>query len=441
MEKIIESFNKLPISQKMRKITLFWVSVIILISVLTFITWLLSGADFSFALTRFISVIIAGCPLGLILSTPITLKNANKIAKDNGISFRIDGVMENAGKAKIITLNKTGTITEGVPTVTDVFTADHFSSSGYSIGGISEDELLETAALLESRSNNALSKAIVRYTNELIIEPNDEIESYKEVPGKGIEAMLNGVPIRGGDLDFIIEKAIVSEEIKLRAKELSAVGKTPIFYSKGKRLLGIIAVVDTVKDEAATTISELKRLGLNVVMFTGNLELTTTIIGTVAGVDEILSVPDPDAKENAVKELSKKGRVIVFSENYNDSRCLLEADTGIIPETQNLTFLDAADIVVSRNAFKSLPGIIRLSRLVLNNIQVNVLLSFIFSIVCVFFACGISFSRYKFAMDPLESLLILCITAITIIINSSMLRFKDIKNSFKDEYTNNYTNG
>ena len=371
--------------------------------------------------------------MGIYLSTKISVDKINKVADISGIRFINPETLETAGKAKVMALNKTGTITKGVPSVTDVFTADHFSSSGYSVGGLSEDELLEAAALLESNNDSPISKAIIKYTDELIIESELELSYFKTFPGKGIEGECGGITYRGGCLEFVMEKAVISEEIKLRATELAAVGKTPIFYSKGKRLLGIIAISDEVKEEVTGAISELKKQGIHVAMLTGGIELTSTIIGTQAGVDGIISGESYEGKALAVKELSQKGSVIVASENKNDEPSLRAADVGVYMGTDYEDTEKFADVVISKAFIHNLTGMVRLSRILIMNIHENFGFLVVYCLAGIVLASGVFYKAFGLYLNPVISFLLMLFSVLIVALNARRLHIYDLNDSSKDK--------
>ena len=427
------SASKAPIAKVADKVSGVFVPVVIGIAIITLIIWIMVGADFSFALSRAIAVLVISCPCALGLATPVAIMVGNGIAAKNGILFKTATALENAGKTQIIALDKTGTITKGEPVVTDVFTSDHFSTSGYSVGGISEDELLETAALLERKSEHPLAKAVVKYTDDLIIETDEEISDFKASPGNGLEANLNGISVRGGNLDFISQKAIVSEEIKERARELSEAGKTPLFFSKGKRLLGIIAVADTIKEDSERAIEEFKNLGIHVVMLTGDNEKTAKAIGTQAGVDEIVAGIKPQDKANVVKELSKHGKVTMVGDGINDAPALTCADIGIAIGAGTDVAIDAADIVLMKNSLRDVAGGIRLSRQTLKNIHENLFWAFFYNVLGIPLAAGAYYHAFGLSLSPMIGAAAMSLSSFFVVTNALRLNLFNIRDTAKDK--------
>ncbi len=429
--------TKAPIAKVADRVSGVFVPVVIGIALLTFIIWLLVGADFPFSLSRAIAVLVISCPCALGLATPVAIMVGNGMAAKNGIMFKTASALENAGKTKIIALDKTGTITKGEPVVTDIFTSEHFSSSGYSIGGLSEDELLETAAALEKRSEHPLAKAVVKYTDENIFDIEDEVKDFKAYPGNGLEGYYNGHLVRGGNLEFIKEKAVVSPEIELRAKELSQEGKTPLFFSKANSLLGLIAVADTIKEDSARAISELKNLGIHVVMLTGDNEMTARAIGKKAGVDEIVAGVKPEGKAMVVKELSKKGMVAMVGDGINDAPALTTADIGIAIGAGTDVAIDAADVVLMKNSLLDAAGAIRLSRQTLKNIHENLFWAFFYNVLGIPLAAGAYYHVFGLSLSPMIGAAAMSLSSFFVVTNALRLNLFNIKDSSKDKVIKN----
>ncbi len=429
--------TKAPIAKVADRVSGVFVPVVIGIALLTFIIWLLVGASFPFSLSRAIAVLVISCPCALGLATPVAIMVGNGMAAKNGIMFKTASALENAGKTKIIALDKTGTITKGEPVVTDVFTAEHFSSSGYSIGGLSEDELLETAAALEKKSEHPLAKAIVKYTDEIILDSDEEVTDFKAFPGNGLEGYFNGTLLRGGNLEFIKEKAIVSPEIELRAKELSQEGKTPLFFSKANTLLGLIAVADTIKDDSARAISELKNLGIHVVMLTGDNEMTARAIGQKAGVDEIVAGVKPDGKAKVVKELSKNGMVAMVGDGINDAPALTSADIGIAIGAGTDVAIDAADVVLMKDSLLDAAGAIRLSRQTLKNIHENLFWAFFYNVLGIPLAAGAYYHAFGLSLSPMIGAAAMSLSSFFVVTNALRLNLFNLKDSTRDKKIKN----
>lgn len=429
--------TKAPIAKVADRVSGVFVPVVIGIALLTFIIWLLVGADFPFSLSRAIAVLVISCPCALGLATPVAIMVGNGMAAKNGIMFKTASALENAGKTKIIALDKTGTITKGEPVVTDIFTSEHFSSSGYSIGGLSEDELLETAAALEKRSEHPLAKAVVKYTDENIFDIEDEVKDFKAYPGNGLEGYYNGHLVRGGNLEFIKEKAVVSPEIELRAKELSQEGKTPLFFSKANSLLGLIAVADTIKEDSARAISELKNLGIHVVMLTGDNEMTARAIGKKAGVDEIVAGVKPEGKAMVVKELSKKGMVAMVGDGINDAPALTTADIGIAIGAGTDVAIDAADVVLMKDSLLDAAGAIRLSRQTLKNIHENLFWAFFYNVLGIPLAAGAYYHAFGLSLSPMIGAAAMSLSSFFVVTNALRLNLFNIKDTSRDKKIKN----
>lgn len=429
--------TKAPIAKVADRVSGVFVPVVIGIALLTFIIWLLVGADFPFSLSRAIAVLVISCPCALGLATPVAIMVGNGMAAKNGIMFKTASALENAGKTKIIALDKTGTITKGEPVVTDIFTSEHFSSSGYSIGGLSEDELLETAAALEKRSEHPLAKAVVKYTDENIFDIEDEVKDFKAYPGNGLEGYYNGHLVRGGNLEFIKEKAVVSPEIELRAKELSQEGKTPLFFSKANSLLGLIAVADTIKEDSTRAISELKNLGIHVVMLTGDNEMTARAIGKKAGVDEIVAGVKPEGKAMVVKELSKKGMVAMVGDGINDAPALTTADIGIAIGAGTDVAIDAADVVLMKDSLLDAAGAIRLSRQTLKNIHENLFWAFFYNVLGIPLAAGAYYHAFGLSLSPMIGAAAMSLSSFFVVTNALRLNLFNIKDTSRDKKIKN----
>nr|WP_297764256.1 heavy metal translocating P-type ATPase [uncultured Butyrivibrio sp.] len=429
--------TKAPIAKVADRVSGVFVPVVIGIALLTFIIWLLVGASFPFSLSRAIAVLVISCPCALGLATPVAIMVGNGMAAKNGIMFKTASALENAGKTKIIALDKTGTITKGEPVVTDVFTAEHFSSSGYSIGGLSEDELLETAAALEKKSEHPLAKAVVKYTDEIIVDLEEEVTDFKAYPGNGLEGYFNGNLVRGGNLEYIKENAIVSPEVELRARELSKEGKTPLFFSKGNALLGIIAVADTIKEDSATAVSQLKNLGIHVVMLTGDNEMTARAIGQKAGVDEIVAGVKPEGKAQVVKELSKKGMVAMVGDGINDAPALTTADLGIAIGAGTDVAIDAADVVLMKDSLLDAAGAIRLSRQTLKNIHENLFWAFFYNVLGIPLAAGAYYHAFGLSLSPMIGAAAMSLSSFFVVTNALRLNLFDIKDSSRDKKVKN----
>ncbi len=430
--------TKAPIAKIADKVSGIFVPAVILIAVITFIIWLLVGAEFSFALSRAIAVLVISCPCALGLATPVAIMVGNGIAAKNGIMFKTAASLENAGRTQIVALDKTGTITKGKPLVTDVFSADHITMSGYNAGVFGGDEeLLEAARVLESRSEHPLAKAIIKYTSELYIETGLELDNFKVYPGNGLEGEIDGIILRGGNREFIEEKVAIPPEINERASTLSQQGKTPLYFSKGKRLLGIIAVADTIKEDSAMTINELKNMGIKVVMLTGDNENTAKTIAKEAGVDHVIAGVLPDGKEAIIRRLSEYGKVAMVGDGINDAPALTRADTGIAIGAGADVAIDAADVVLMKNSLLDVSAAIRLSRKTLKNIHENLFWAFFYNVIGIPLAAGAYYHAFGLSLSPMFGAAAMSLSSFFVVTNALRLNLFNIKDSSKDKIIKN----
>ena len=370
--------TKAPIAKIADKVSGIFVPAVITIAVITIIGWLLAGQTVGFALARGISVLVISCPCALGLATPVAIMVGNGVGAKNGILFKTAVSLEEAGKVDIVALDKTGTITTGQPKVTDIFPAD----------GISEKELLEVAFALEKKSEHPLAKAIVEYGNEKKFTV-PVVEDFQAVPGNGLTGTLNNKTLIGGNLLFIEKSLSISEKIKHSAEQLASAGKTPLFFAKENRLLGMIAVADVIKEDSPQAIKELKAMGIHVVMLTGDNERTAKAIGEQAGVDNVIAGVLPDGKESVIRALGEKGKVAMVGDGINDAPALTRADIGIAIGAGTDVAMDAADVVLMKSKLADVPAAIRLSRGVLRNIHENLFWAFFYNTIGIPLAAGL----------------------------------------------------
>ena len=350
--------TKAPIAKIADRVSGVFVPVVIGISAVTTAAWLLAGESVGFALARGISVLVISCPCALGLATPVAIMVGNGMGAKNGILFKNAASLEEAGKVRIVALDKTGTITSGEPKVTDIIPAP----------GYGEDELLRLAAALEQKSEHPLARAVLRETGERKIAAA-EVSDFRALPGNGLAATLDGSALLGGNYNFISRQATVSGEMKAQSERLAEEGKTPLFFSKDGALAGIIAVADTIKEESARAVGELKNMGIHVVMLTGDNERTARAVGGEAGVDEVIAGVLPDGKESVIRRLKEKGAVAMVGDGINDAPALTRADIGIAIGAGTDVAIDAADIVLMKSRLTDVPAAIRLSRATLRNIH------------------------------------------------------------------------
>ena len=388
--------TKAPIAKIADKVSGIFVPAVITIAVITIIGWLLAGQTVGFALARGISVLVISCPCALGLATPVAIMVGNGVGAKNGILFKTAVSLEEAGKVDIVALDKTGTITTGQPKVTDIFPAD----------GISEKELLEVAFALEKKSEHPLAKAIVEYGNEKKFT----------------------VPV------VFIEKSVsISEKIKHSAEQLASAGKTPLFFAKENRLLGMIAVADVIKEDSPQAIKELKAMGIHVVMLTGDNERTAKAIGEQAGVDNVIAGVLPDGKESVIRALGEKGKVAMVGDGINDAPALTRADIGIAIGAGTDVAMDAADVVLMKSKLADVPAAIRLSRGVLRNIHENLFWAFFYNTIGIPLAAGLLIPVLGWKLNPMFGAAAMSLSSFCVVTNALRLNLLNIRSTKKDK--------
>ena len=368
------SSSKAPIAKIADKVSGIFVPTVIGISIITFIIWSLLGKDLGFSLTRAISVLVISCPCALGLATPVSIMVGSGVGAKNGILFKNATSLEEAGKIKVIVLDKTGTITVGAPKVTDIVEENN--------------ELLTYAFSLEKQSEHPLSHAIIEYGKEKGI-PSLSITDFVAVAGNGLEGKINGETIRGGNEAFISQFAPISDSLKSKAQNLAENGKTPMFFAKNNEILGIIAVADTIKPDAKEAIAELRAMGIKTVMLTGDNERTARAISKQAGVDEVIAGVLPDGKEKVIQNLKKHGKVAMVGDGINDAPALTAADTGIAIGSGTDIAIDSANVVLIKSNMADLPAAIKLSRATLNNIKLSLFWAFFYNCLGIPLAAGV----------------------------------------------------
>ena len=331
--------TKAPIAKVADKVSGVFVPAVISIAIVTVIVWLLVGVDFGFALARGISVLVISCPCALGLATPVAIMVGNGVGAKNGVLFKTAVSLEETGKVDIVALDKTGTITQGEPKVTDIIPGE----------GITKDTLVQTALALELKSEHPLAKAIVAYGEEqqITVSAADE---FQAMPGNGLSGSVSGQQVFGGNLKFISGETTISENIQRQAEELAKQGKTPLFFATEEKLFGIIAVADVIKEDSPQAISQLQNMGIEVVMLTGDNERTAETIGAQAGVDRVIAGVLPDGKERVIRELQQRGKVAMVGDGINDAPALTRADMGIAIGAGADVALDAADVVLVKSS-------------------------------------------------------------------------------------------
>ena len=414
--------TKAPIAKIADRVSGVFVPVVIGISAVTTAAWLLAGESVGFALARGISVLVISCPCALGLATPVAIMVGNGMGAKNGILFKNAASLEEAGKVRIVALDKTGTITSGEPRVTDIIPAP----------GYGEDELLRLAAALEQKSEHPLARAVLRETGERKIAAA-EVSDFRALPGNGLAATLDGSALLGGNYNFISRQAAVSGEMKAQSERLAEEGKTPLFFSKDGALAGIIAVADTIKEESARAVSELKNMGIHVVMLTGDNERTARAIGGEAGVDEVIAGVLPDGKESVIRRLKEKGAVAMVGDGINDAPALTRADIGIAIGAGTDVAIDAADIVLMKSRLTDVPAAIRLSRATLRNIHENLFWAFIYNIIGIPLAAGIFISLLGWKLNPMFGAAAMSLSSFCVVTNALRLNFFKMYDAGKDK--------
>ncbi|MCR4757111.1 MAG: heavy metal translocating P-type ATPase [Butyrivibrio sp.] len=434
--------TKAPIAKIADRVSGVFVPTVIGISLITMIIWMILGEDFGFALARGIAVLVISCPCALGLATPVAIMVGNGIGARNGIMFKTAASLENAGKTQIVALDKTGTITKGEPVVTDVFSADSISKSGYTSSNYSsfDDELLVLAGLLESKSEHPLAKAIVKHINDLHIEFDEDIVDFRAIFGKGLEAKLGDSIIRGGNREFISSFARIQGEMLEKADTYASEGKTPMFFARDNKLIGIIAVADTIKEDSEKAIAELKKMGIKVVMLTGDNEKTATAIGKKAGVDEIFAEIMPDGKAKVIDRLSKCGKVAMVGDGINDAPALTVADTGIAIGAGTDIAIDAADVVLMKSSLLDVAGAIRLSRKTLKNIHENLFWAFFYNVIGIPLAAGCYIKLFGWALSPMFGAAAMSLSSFFVVMNALRLNLFNIYDSSRDHKKINTVN-
>ena len=412
--------TKAPIAKIADTVSGYFVPAVISIAVLTTIVWLLLGRELGYALARGISVLVISCPCALGLATPVAIMVGNGLGAKNGILFKTAASLEAAGRTQIVALDKTGTITEGAPRVTDLLPAE----------GVSETELLTLAAALESRSEHPLAKAVLAYSEAKAITP-PTITDFAALPGNGLAAKLDGVDIFGGSASFIQSKLSLPAALTQQAEQLAAEGKTPLFFGGAGRLLGVIAVADTIKADSPEAIRQLQNMGIRVVMLTGDNQRTADAIGRQAGVDEVIAGVLPDGKEAVIRQLQASGKVAMVGDGINDAPALTRADTGIAIGAGTDVAIDAADVVLMNSRLSDVPAAIRLSRAALRNIHENLFWAFIYNIIGIPLAAGL-FIPFGLTLNPMFGAAAMSLSSFCVVSNALRLNLFDLHSTKHD---------
>ena len=415
--------TKAPIAKIADTVSGFFVPAVISIAVVTTIVWLLLGHELGYALARGISVLVISCPCALGLATPVAIMVGNGLGAKNGILFKTAASLEAAGRTQIVALDKTGTITEGAPRVTDLLPAE----------GVSETELLTLAAALESRSEHPLAKAVLADAEAKAITP-PEVTDFAALPGNGLAAKLDGTDIYAGNAAFIQTKLTLPAALAQQAEKLASEGKTPLFFGGAGRLLGVIAVADTIKEDSPEAIRQLQNMGIRVVMLTGDNQRTADAIGRQAGVDEVIAGVLPDGKEAVIRQLQASGKVAMVGDGINDAPALTRADTGIAIGAGTDVAIDAADVVLMNSKLSDVPAAIRLSRATLRNIHENLFWAFIYNIIGIPLAAGL-FIPFGLTLNPMFGAAAMSLSSFCVVSNALRLNLFDLHSTRHDHKT------
>ena len=413
--------TKAPIAKVADKVSGVFVPAVIAIAAVTTAVWLLAGESVGFALARGISVLVISCPCALGLATPVAIMVGNGVGAKNGILFKTAVSLEETGKTEIVVLDKTGTITCGEPKVTDILPAE----------GVSVTELLALACALEQKSEHPLARAILQKAEEESVSAA-EVANFRALPGNGLTAELEGCSLAGGNLKFMETKAAVTDEMRRKAEVLAEAGKTPLFFGRDGRLLGIVAVADVIREDSPRAIEELRNMGIRVVMLTGDNERTARAIGRQAGVDEVIAGVLPEGKEAAVRQLKRSGKVAMVGDGINDAPALTRADIGIAIGAGTDVAIDAADVVLMKSRLSDVPAAIRLSRAALRNIHQNLFWAFFYNVVGIPLAAGLWIPIFGWQLNPMFGAAAMSLSSFCVVSNALRLNLFDLRDAGKD---------
>ena len=414
--------TKAPIAKVADKVSGVFVPIVIAIAVVAIIVWMLAGQTFGYALARGISVLVISCPCALGLATPVAIMVGSGMGAKNGILFKTAVSLEETGKVQIVALDKTGTITSGEPRVTDILPAE----------GVTEAELLAAAAALEKKSEHPLARAILQLAGERSMEIA-EVEGFEAKPGSGLVATLAGDALAGGNLKFISAQAAVPAALRTAAETLAEAGKTPLFFSRAGRLIGIIAVADVIKPDSPAAVRELQNMGIRVVMLTGDNARTAKAIGREAGVDEVIAGVLPEGKESVIRELKTQGKVMMVGDGINDAPALTRADIGAAIGAGTDIAIDAADVVLMKSRLSDVPAAIRLSRATLRNIHENLFWAFIYNVIGIPLAAGVWIPLFGWQLNPMFGAAAMSLSSVCVVTNALRLNFFNIRSAKRDK--------
>ena len=418
--------TKAPIAKVADKVSGVFVPVVIGISLVTIAIWLLTGQTIGFALARGISVLVISCPCALGLATPVAIMVGNGMGAKNGILFKTAVSLEETGKTQIVVLDKTGTITSGEPTVTDILPAE----------GVTEDQLMKIAYSLEAKSEHPLAKAILKKAEETG-RTCEEVEDFEALSGNGLTARLGDKTLHGGNYKFISTVSQVSEDMLSLSEKLAGSGKTPLFFASGGQLLGIVAVADVIKDDSYKAVEQMRSMGIRVVMLTGDNQRTAEAIGREAGVDEVIAGVLPEGKESVIRRLKERGKVVMVGDGINDAPALTRADIGIAIGAGTDVAIDAADIVLMKSSLLDVPAAIRLSRATLRNIHENLFWAFIYNVIGIPLAAGVFISMLGWQLNPMFAAAAMSLSSFCVVSNALRLNLFKMYDSRRDHKIKN----
>ncbi len=418
------TLTKAPIARIADKVSGIFVPIVMTIAFITMLIWLIIGQEFSYALSRAISVLVISCPCALGLATPVSIMVGNGVGAKAGILFKTAASLENAGKTQIVALDKTGTVTHGTPKVCDVITANNTDKI----------ELLSYAYSVELKSEHPLAKAIVEYAKEHNIFANENL-NFEAVAGYGVKAQIEGFEVFGGKLSFIKEKAVIPAEIERQYQKMSDKGKTPIFFARDNKLLGIIAVSDTIKEDAKISIKALHEMKIKTAVITGDNSRVAHTVAKEIGADKIYAEVTPNEKQSIVEKLKSDGKVCMVGDGINDAPALVCADTGMAIGAGTSIAIDSADVVLMNNSVSDVVSAIKLSRATIQNIRENLFWAFIYNIICIPIACGV-FSSLGITISPMFGAAAMSLSSFCVVTNAlrlNLFKINNNKNNIKAE--------
>ena len=420
--------TKAPIAKVADRVSGVFVPTVIALAILTTAVWLLCGQSIGFALARGISVLVISCPCALGLATPVAIMVGNGLGAKNGILFKTAVSLEETGKTEIVALDKTGTITQGEPRVTDVLPAE----------GMTQGALLSLAAALEQRSEHPLARAVMMRAEEdgLTAAP---VGDFRALPGNGLTATLSGETLLGGSLSFVSSQVDVPRSIRQKAEALAEEGKTPLLFAQAGRLAGVIAVADVIKADSPAAIAALRNMGIRVVMLTGDNEKTARAIGRLAGVDEVIAGVLPEGKESVIRRLQAQGRVAMVGDGINDAPALTRADIGVAIGAGTDVAIDAADVVLMKSRLSDVPAAIRLSRATLRNIHENLFWAFFYNVIGIPLAAGVWIPLFGWTLNPMFGAAAMSLSSFCVVSNALRLNLFKLHDAGKDKKINRHS--